>query len=161
MEEYGSICHEKGKVLGMKFEQLQKDMIAAMKAHDKPRKDAISSLVSAIKKVAIDEGTRDSISDELANRVILKEYKSVQEQVDACPADRAELLEEYQTRAAVIKEYVPQLMSAEEVKAVLQEKFAEVIATKNKGMIMKNVMPELKGKADGKVINEVVSQLCQ
>ena len=51
--------------------------------------------------------------------------------------------------------------TAEEVKAVIQEKFAEVVATKNKGMIMKNVMAELKGKADGKVINQVVAELCQ
>lgn len=47
-------------------------------------------------------------------------------------------------------------MSAEEVKAYIQEKFAEVVATKNKGMIMKNVMADMKGKADGKVINQVV-----
>ena len=59
----------------MKFEQLQKDMIAAMKARDKVRKDAISALVSAAKKVAIDEGCRDNISEEIVDRVILKEIK--------------------------------------------------------------------------------------
>ena len=53
------------------------------------------------------------------------------------------------------------MMSAEEVEALLQEKFAEVLATKNKGQIMKTVMPELKGKADGKVINQVVAKLCR
>ncbi len=143
----------------MKFEQLQKDMIAAMKAHDKVRKDAISSLISAIKKVAIDEGTRDDISDALCDRVILKEQKSVQEQIASCPESRADLKEEYEARAAVFAEYVPQLMSRDEIKAVLQEKFADVIATKNKGMIMKSVMGELKGKADGKLINEVVAEL--
>ena len=56
----------------MKFEQLQKDMIAAMKARDKERKEAISSLVSAAKKAAIDEGCRDDISEALVDRVILK-----------------------------------------------------------------------------------------
>ena len=56
----------------MQFEQLQKDMIAAMKARDKVRKDAISALVSAAKKVAIDEGCRDNISEEIVDRVILK-----------------------------------------------------------------------------------------
>ena len=143
----------------MKFEQLQKDMIAAMKARDKVRKDAISALISAIKKVAIDEGTRDNISDELCNRVILKEQKTVDEQIATCPDSRADLKAEYEARAAVFAEYVPQLMSRDEVKAVLTEKFADVIATKNKGMIMKAVMAELKGKADGKVINEVVAEL--
>jgi len=53
------------------------------------------------------------------------------------------------------------LMSEDEIKALLTEKFADVIATKNKGMIMKTVMAELKGKADGKVINAVVAQLCE
>ena len=48
----------------------------------------------------------------------------------------------------------------EEVEELLKSKFAEVIATKNKGQIMKTVMPELKGKADGKVIKEVVAKLC-
>ena len=144
----------------MQFEKLQKDMIAAMKEHNKERKDAISSVIQAVKKVAIDEGHRDDISEELVDRVILKELKSVKEQIDSCPADRAELKAEYQFRYDVINEYAPKLMSAEEVEELLKSKFAEVIATKNKGQIMKTVMPELKGKADGKVINEVVARLC-
>lgn len=145
----------------MEMEQLQKDMIAAMKAKDKTRKDGISALISAIKKVAIDEGCREDIKAELVDRVILKELKTAKEQLDSCPADRTDLLEEYQARYDIINEYAPALMSAEEVKAVLQDKFAEVIATKNKGQIMKAVMAELKGKADGKVINQVVAELCQ
>lgn len=145
----------------MQMEQLQKDMIAAMKARDKARKDAISTLVSAVKKVAIDEGCRDDIPEELVNRVIMKEMKTVKEQIDSCPESRTDLLEEYKARYAVFEEYAPAMMSAEEVEAVLTEKFADIIATKNKGQIMKNVMPELKGKADGKVINQVVAKLCQ
>lgn len=145
----------------MQFETLQKEMIAAMKAKDKPRKEAISSLVSAAKKAAIDEGTRDAISEELVDRVILKELKSVKEQIDTCPADREELRAEYEFRYRVIQEFAPSMMSEEEVRAVLTEKFADVIATKNKGQIMKAVMAELKGKADGKVINQVVAELCK
>ena len=145
----------------MNIELLRKDMVTAMKEKNKPRKEAISSLISAIKKVAIDEGCREEISEELADRVILKELKTVKEQLDTCPADRADLKEEYQFRYDVINEYAPQLMSAEEVKKIIEEKFAEVIATKNKGQIMKVVMPELKGKADGKVINQVVAELCK
>ena len=145
----------------MTMEQLQKDMVAAMKAREKGRKDAISAIISAVKKVAIDEGCRDDIKEELVDRVILKELKTAKEQLDGCPAERTDLLEEYQLRYDVINEYAPSLMSAEEVMALLQDKFADVIATKNKGQIMKTVMPELKGKADGKVINEVVGQLCK
>lgn len=145
----------------MEMEQLQKDMIAAMKAKDKTRKDGISALISAVKKVAIDEGCREDIKSELVDRVILKELKTAKEQLDSCPADRTELLEEYMARYDIINEYAPALLSAEEVKAILVEKFSDIIATKNKGQIMKAVMAELKGKADGKVINQVVGELCQ
>lgn len=145
----------------MKLETLQKDMIAAMKAKDKDRKDSISSLIGAVKKVAIDEKVRDDIPEELVDRVILKEMKSVKEQIDTCPESRTDLLESYKARYAVIEEYAPKMLSAEEVKALIMEKFADIVATKNKGMIMKNVMGELKGKADGKVINQIVAELCQ
>ncbi len=145
----------------MELEKLRSDMVAAMKAKDKPRKEAISSLVSAVKKVAIDEGCKDDIPAELVDRVILKELKTVKEQIDTCPEARTDLKAEYQFRYDVINEYAPQQMSAEEVKAYILEKFAEVVATKNKGMIMKNVMADMKGKADGKVINQVVAELCK
>ena len=145
----------------MQFKQLQDDMIAAMKARDKVRKDAISTLVSAAKKVAIDEGCRDDIKEELVDRVILKEMKSVKEQLDTCPESREDLRAEYQARYDIFMEYAPQMMSAEEVEIFITEKFADVAASKNKGMIMKTVMPELKGKAEGSVISQVVAKLCQ
>ena len=71
----------------------------------------------------------------------------------------ADLLEEYRKRYDIMSEFAPKMLSAEEVSAILQEKFSDVLATKNKGQIMKAVMPELKGKADGKVINQVVAEL--
>ncbi len=145
----------------MKFEQLQKDMMAAMKARDKVRKDALSALVSAAKKAAIDEGCRDNISEELVDRIILKEMKSVKEQIDTCPDSRADLKQEYQARFDIFQEYAPKMMSAEEIESFIMEKFADIVAQKNKGMIMKSVMPELKGKADGSVISQVVAKLCQ
>ncbi len=145
----------------MKFEKLQKDMIAAMKARDKVRKDALSALVSAAKKAAIDEGCRDNISEEIVDRVILKEIKSVKEQLDTCPDSRQDLRQEYQARYDIFQEYAPQMMSAAEVEAFITERFADIVSGKNKGLIMKNVMPELKGKADGSVISQVVARLCE
>lgn len=134
-------------------------MMQAMKDHDKPRKDSISALVSAAKKLAIDEGCRDNIPDSMVDQAILKEMKSVREQIDSCPAERGELLSEYKARLSVFEEFAPKMLSADEVRKVLKEKFADVLATKNKGMIMKSVMGELKGKADGKIINEIVAEL--
>ena len=118
-------------------------------------------MVSAVKKAGIDAGCREDIPEDMVNQAILKELKSVKEQIDTCPADRIDLLEQYQKRYELYQAYAPAMMSAEEVETFLAEKFAEVLATKNKGQIMKTVMPELKGKADGKVINQVVAKLCQ
>ena len=145
----------------MELEVLQKEMIAAMKAKDKERKEAISSVIQAVKKIAIDEGHRDDISSELVDKVILKELKSVKEQIDTCPDDRAELKQEYQFRYDVINEFAPKLMGEDEIRQIINNKFADVTATKNKGQIMKAVMPEFKGKADGKLINQIISELCK
>ena len=145
----------------MKLETLQSEMIAAMKARDKARKDSIAVLVSAVKKAGIDAGCREAIPEEMVDQAILKEMKSVKEQVETCPAERTELLAEYKARLAVFEEFAPKMMNAEEIKAFLLEKFADVVATKNKGAIMKAVMPELKGKADGKDIGAVVAELCK
>ena len=122
----------------MQMEQLQKHLIAAMKAKDKPRKEAISSLVSAVKKAAIDAGCRDDIKEDMVDQVILKELKTVKEQIDTCPAEREDLKAEYQFRYDVIQEYAPSLMSEEEIRNFIMEKFADIVAQKNKGMIMKN-----------------------
>jgi hypothetical protein len=145
----------------MELSRLQKDMMEAMKAHDKARKESISVLYSAAKKLGIDSGCRDNVSEEMVEQAILKELKSVKEQIETCPAERSDLLEEYKARLAVFEEYAPKMMSGEEIEALIKDKFAEVLSSGNKGMIMKSVMPELKGKADGKVISEIVAKLCQ
>ena len=142
-----------------KIKELQDAMVAAMKAKDKFKKDSIAALVSAVKKVGIDNGCREDIPDEMANQAILKEMKSVKEQIDTCPAERVELLEEYKKRYEIMSEFAPKLLSEDELKAIITEKFSDVIATGNKGEIMKAVMGELKGKADGKLINKVVAGL--
>ncbi len=134
-------------------------MIAAMKAHDKTTKDAISSLIAAVKKAAIDAGVRENIPSELCDKIILKEIKSVKEQIDTCPDTRPELKKEYEDRYNIISKYAPKLLSEDEIKAILERDFADVIATKNKGMIMKTVMAALNGKADGKVISSAVAKL--
>ena len=145
----------------MTFETLHNDMVAAMKARDKERKAVISSLIADVKKAAIDAGTRDDISEELVDQVILKSQKTAKEQLDSCPDERADLKAEYQYNYDVISEYAPKMMSDEEIRRFLLENFADVLATKNKGQIMKAIMPALKGKADGKAINGIVAELCK
>ena len=145
----------------MTFEKLHADMVAAMKARDKERKNVISTLIADVKKAAIDAGTREDIPEELVDKVILKSLKTAKEQVDTCPDDRTELKAEYQYNYDVISEYAPKMMSEDEIRAFLFSEYSDVISSKNKGQIMKVVMPALKGKADGKVINAVVAELCK
>lgn len=145
----------------MTFETLHADMVKAMKARDKARKDVLSTLIADVKKVAIDAGRREDIPEEMVDQVILKSQKTAREQLDTCPPERAELKAEYQFVYDVISEYAPKMMSEDEIRALLTETFAEVLATKNKGQIMKAVMPALRGKADGKAIGAVVAELCK
>ena len=143
----------------MILKTLQDDMIAAMKARDKQRKEAISGLVSAVKKAGIDAGCRDDIPEEMVDQAILKELKTAKEQLDTCPDSREDLKAEYQFKYDVISEYAPKMMSEEEIRAFINDNFSEVVATKDRGAIMKAVIPALKGKADGKLINSIVGEL--
>ena len=144
----------------MKLETLQKEMIAAMKNKDKIRKDTISSLIGSVKKVAIDEKCREDIPEELVDRVIIKEKKTMQEMIDTCPTDRTETLNEYNQKMTIIKEFAPQMMSEDEIRKAVYDIIADVdIQHANKGAIMKSVMPKLKGKADGKIINKIVTEI--
>lgn len=145
----------------MTLEVLQKEMIAAMKAKDKWRKDAISSLISAVKKTAIDEKCKDNITEDLVNRVILKEKKTMRDMIDTCPESRDDLLNEYEHKMATILEFVPKMMNEEETRQAVYDIIASVdIQQTGKGAIMKAVMPRLKGKADGKLISKVVDEIC-
>lgn len=139
------------------LEILQAEMIAAMKNKDKLRKDTISSLVQAIKKFGIDNKCKDNITNEQLSSVILKEKKTMQEMIDTCPADRTDTLAEFNARMAIINEFAPSLMDNEDtIKTFIQNLGIEPIKS-NRGEIMK----ALKGKADMKIANQVVSQMLQ
>ena len=136
----------------MTLETLQKEMIAAMKAKNKVRKDTISSIVSAVKKAAIDNKCKDNITEELIDTVILKEQKTMQEMIDTCPADRTDLLTEYKEKMTIITEFAPKLLTdPDEIKTFIEETGIELVKA-NRGQIMK----ALKGKADMKIANGVV-----
>ena len=146
----------------MTLEVLNKEMIAAMKDRNKIRKDTISSLICAVKKAAIDERCKDNITEELVNKVVLKEKKTIQEMIDTCPADRVETLEEYKLKMSIIEEFVPKMMSEDEVRQTINHLISTVDGVEygNKGSIMKVVSPVLKGKADMKMVNQIVTEIC-
>lgn len=146
-----------------KIEEVRKDMVTAMKAGDKERKATLSALLTALKNKAIDK--RADLAPEEEVQVILKEIKQTKETLDTTPADRTDIIEECTKRLAVLEEYAPKMMDAEEIKAVIQEVLShlgiEAPTAKDKGKIMKELMPKVKGKADGKLVSELVASILQ
>ena len=146
----------------MTLEMLSKEMITAMKNKDKLRKDTISALIGAVKKAGIDKGCRDNIPETLITEVILKEQKTINEMIDTCPADRTETLAEYKTRAAVIAEFAPKMMTEDEIAMELGMyctlEGLELIKA-NRAAIMRGFMPTIKGRADGKLANKVITEM--
>ena len=136
-------------------------MMQAMKKKDKPRKDSLSMLLAALKNKAIDK--REDLTEAEENEVILKEIKQTQETLDLTPADRTDIIEECQGRIAVYQEFAPKMMDEEEIRVVIKEVLKELgIETptnKDKGKIMKQLMPQVKGKADGKLVNQVLGSM--
>ena len=146
-----------------KIDIVRAEMVAAMKAGDKDRKDVLSLLLSALKNKAIDK--RADLTEEEENQVVLKEAKQVSETLELTPADREDIINQCKFRIAVLNEFAPKMMDADEIKAVITEVLASLsIDTptgKDKGRIMKELMPKVKGKADGKLVNEILASMMQ
>ena len=142
-----------------KIDDVRSAMMAAMKAKDKERKDALSALLTALKNKAIDK--RADLTEEEETQVILKEIKQLKETIEMTPADRTDILTECNSRLAVLEEYAPKMMDEAEIKAVVSEVLTslglDAPTAKEKGKIMKELMPKVKGKADGKLVSEVVA----
>jgi uncharacterized protein YqeY len=146
----------------MTVEKINEEMYKALRNKDKLRKDTLSALLGAIKKAAIDKKCKDSIPEDLITEVILKEQKTVNEMIDTCPVDRTETLAEYKARAAVIAEFAPTMMTEEDIKMELLMfcEFEGLELTKtNRAKIMKGFMPTLKGRADGKLANKLITEM--
>ena len=146
----------------MTVEKINEEMYKAMRNKDKLRKDTLSALLGAIKKAAIDKKCKDCIPEELITEVILKEQKTVNEMIDTCPKDRENTLIEYKERAKIIAEFAPKMMTEDDIKMELLMfcEFEGLDLTKaNRAKIMKGFMPGLKGRADGKLANKIITEL--
>ena len=141
-----------------KIDEIRQAMVEAVKAKDKDRKDTLSMLLAALKNKAIDK--RADLTEEEETQVVLKEIKQTKESLELTPADRTDLIEDYKKRLAVLEEFAPKMMDADEIKAIIAGVLAdlgiETPTAKDKGRIMKDLMPKVKGKADGKLVNEIV-----
>ncbi len=146
-----------------RIDEVRQAMVEAMKAKDKPRKDALSMLLSALKNFEIDKKDHTPITEEEADAVVKKELRQTQETFEQAPADRTDIKEEASFRIAVYKEFAPEDMGVDQIKAiidgVLGELGIETPTAADKGKIMKVLMPKVKGKADGKVVNETLAAM--
>ncbi len=142
-----------------KIDVVRAAMVEAMKAKDKERKDSLSMLLSALKNAEIDK--RSPLTEDEENAVVKKELKQTKETMDTAPADRTDIIEEARKRMAVYQEFAPADMTEDQIKETIQGVLAELgietATLKDKGRIMKVLMPLVKGKADGKVVNEVLA----
>jgi uncharacterized protein YqeY len=141
-------------------QQLTEDMKTAMKAKDKVRLSIIRMIKNEIDKREID--TRKELTEAEAIEAVTSYKKVVSQQLEyAVNANEQERIDEFNNELQVVNQYLPQQLSEEEVKKIVQalidsNGFAGV---KDKGALMKVLMPEVKGKADGKLVSDVVTQL--
>lgn len=141
-----------------KIDEVRADMVKAMKAGDKESMETLSMLLAALKNKAIDK--RSDLTAEEETQVILKEIKQTKETLEMTPADRTEIIDECNKRLAVLEQYAPKMMDEAEIRAVIDATLSEVgieaPEAKDKGKIMKVLMPKVKGKADGKLVNDIL-----
>ena len=143
-------------------ETLQSDRIAAMRAGDTAKRNALGLLQAAIKQEEIDGQT--PLDDKAVLEILMRQAKQRRESIaDYEKAGRAEMVANEQAELTIIESYLPQQMNREQIVAIASEIIAELGVTDARGMgqIMGKLMPKVKGKADGRLVNEVVRDLLQ
>ena len=150
----------------MTIDILNKDMIAAWKAGDMTRKNALSNMLDAVKKASMTNKGRVEITEELVNETLVKYQKTVQEQYDTCPATPEYMARRlaYQNELAIVKEYAPQMVTdiatiQKMILAIAELDSKLVLSKANRGYVMKTLAAQLKGKADMAVVNKVVNEI--
>lgn len=143
-------------------EQLSADMKEAMKAREagKLRLAVIRMVWSTIRNLEIDK-KRELTEEEIAG-VLAKEVKMRKDSIEEFKkGDRTDLVEQAEMEVAILLPYLPQQMSEEEVRQVVAGTIAEIGATspKEMGKVMSALMPKVKGRADGKLVNTIVREL--
>lgn len=143
------------------IDEVRSQMMEAMKSKDKPRKDALSMLLSALKNKAIDK--REDLTEAEEFEVVKKEMKQTKETMELAPADREDIKEACRVRLAVYQEFAPEEMSEDAIRGAVTEVLESLGITepsgKDKGKVMKELMPKVKGKADGSLVNKIVGEM--
>ena len=144
-----------------KTQLVQQEMMKALKERQTERKAALSLLLSALKAAGKD--AQRELTEAEEDAIIQKEIKQTKETMESAPASQTDILEECRFRIGVLSEFAPEEMGEEQIKAViaavLEELGIDAPSPKDKGVIMKNLMPRVRGKADGAVVNRLVAEL--
>ena len=133
-----------------------------MKSRSKERTSTLRMLKAAIKNAEIAQG--QLLEDASVTEVLSREVKRHRESIaEFAKANRHDAVGKEEAELAIILEYLPQQMSQEEIENISRQVMEEVGASspQDKGKVMSKLMPQLKGKADGKLVNEVVMQLLE
>ena len=131
-----------------------------MRANDTLKKRTIRMALAAIKNLEIDQ--RADIDEPTALAILQKEVKSRYETIEGAEkAGRHDLIADAQAEIAILESYLPKPFTTEELKTIVSEAIAEAGATspREMGVVMKILMPKVKGKADGKEVSQLVNQL--
>ncbi len=140
-------------------ERLAEEMKESMKANDKLRLSTIRMIRSSVKNKEIE--LRKPLDDEAVQRVIQGMVRKGEESLEQFKlGGRADLVEKETQEIKILKSYLPQALTQEEMIKIVDQTIQEVEATSQKdlGKVMKAVMPKLQGKADGKLINQLVKE---
>jgi uncharacterized protein YqeY len=124
------------------------------------RRDTLRMLLAAIQQEEVD--TRRTLADEDVQAILVKQAKQRHESIaDAERAGRVDLAANERAELAIIENYLPQMMSRDEIRVLATETIADLGVTDVKGMgqVMGHLMPQLKGRADGRVVSDVVREL--
>lgn len=144
------------------LDTLKKDMITAMKAKDKDTLSVVRMLKASVQNEQINLGHDLPPYEE--NALLAREYKQRKDSLaEFTKAGRQDLIDSTNKELAVVEKYMPKQMSADEVAEAVEETIKDVNATSMKdfGNVMKAIMPKVKGKADGKLVNQEVKKALQ
>lgn len=146
-----------------KTEEVQKAMIAAMKNKDKATKETLTVLLSALKGKAKDK--QEPLTAEEEDAIVMREVKQTKETLASAPTTRVDIIEKAEERLKVLAQFAPTFLGEDDILAVVNEALKDLGLSaptmRDKGAVMQKIMPQLKGKAEGALINEIVTRRLQ
>lgn len=142
------------------YTTIKEDATTALKNKDAERRIIYQTILTALKNKAIEVKTPDSLTDEQAQEVLSKLAKQNNESIAYCAMWKTDKMKRLVTEREILSRYLPKQLTEKEIRDIITTVLASLGITeptsKSKGIIMKVLMPQIKGKADGKQVNEIL-----